>query len=245
MWPKGPMSEERKGKIRQGNLGCHHKDRWELPYREIYDLYTTQKLSVYDIARLKGTGRSWIYDRLREYGIPRTYQHPTSLERHRQKVLGRPSSSKTKIKKGEHRSPQTEFQKGHRPSIKAIEASHRAQNKRPNKIEGKLLSIIEKAFPKEYRYTGDGSFLIQGVCPDFVNCNGQKKVIEIFGDYWHSDKKVRNWKETELGRFMLYNGFGFDCLILWERDILAKSEEELIAILHRFTKQRKQRSHLR
>lgn len=26
---------------------------------------------------------------------------------------------------------------------------------------------------------------IGGLCPDFVNCNGKKVIIELFGDYWH------------------------------------------------------------
>jgi hypothetical protein len=149
-------------------------------------------------------------------------------------IIPRVSKGDGKIKRGQHLSPRTEFKNGNKPSIKAIEASHRAQSKRPNRIEEKLQSILNKAFSGEYAYAGDGSFIVHGVCPDFVNCNGQKKVIEVFGDYWHSDKKVRTWKETELGRIMQYNSLGFDCLILWENDILSKPESELIRVISKF-----------
>ncbi|MDO9334113.1 MAG: hypothetical protein Q7T57_06295 [Dehalococcoidales bacterium] len=209
-----------------------------LSYNELYQLYVVQGLSIYDIAKLKGTRPWWLYDRLRELGIPRTLQHPSSLERHKQAMKGRRVSPLTEIKKGEHRGIATEFKQGNKPSPRAIEASHYAQNRRPNQVEVRLLSIIEKTLPGEYQYTGDGSFLINGICPDFVNCNGKKKVIEVFGDYWHSDKKVRSWKETELGRIMQYRHFGFDCLILWEKDILHKPENELATIIKIFHKNR-------
>jgi len=60
--------------------------------------------------------------------------------------------------------------------------------------------------------------MIQGFNPDFVNCDGAKIVIEVFGNYWHG-KHARTWKETELGRIMAFNSFGFRCIILWENEI--------------------------
>lgn len=50
--------------------------------------------------------------------------------------------------------------------------------------------------------------------PDFVN-QGKRKVIEVFGDYWH-----RNDDPQELIGF--YKSAGWDCVVLWEREIMSK-----------------------
>jgi len=51
----------------------------------------------------------------------------------------------------------------------------------PNKEEKYLLKLIEEVCPNEYKYVGDGSFWLYGLNPDFVHCNGKKKIIEFFG----------------------------------------------------------------
>jgi hypothetical protein len=91
--------------------------------------------------------------------------------------------------------------------------------KKPNKKEQKLLSILEELLPKEYCYTGDGKVLIYGLSPDFVNCNGKKKIIELFGDYWHLKKKKINWYQTEWGRKAIFSQLGYDTLIVWENEL--------------------------
>ena len=112
-----------------------------------------------------------------------------------------------------------------------------AYNQRPNKMEEYLGKLIETACPNQYRYVGDGQIIINTLCPDFINVNGKKKVIELFGDYWHSPEVVRgNWKRTELGRIMICNCYGFDCLVIWEHELKQKSEEELIKTIKRFNK---------
>lgn len=97
---------------------------------------------------------------------------------------------------------------------------------KPSQPEQRLIDIINKA-QLPFKYTGDGSFIIQGVNPDFINCDGAKIVIEVFGDYWHG-KHARTWKETELGRIMAFNSFGFRCIILWESEINNSRDEIII-----------------
>lgn len=48
-----------------------------------------------------------------------------------------------------------------------------------NKIESKLKDVLDSLFPNEYKYTGDASIIIEGKIPDFININGQKKIIEL------------------------------------------------------------------
>lgn len=54
--------------------------------------------------------------------------------------------------------------------------------KRPTSLEKQMISIIQK-HNLPYKYTGDGSFWIAYKNPDFVNVNGEKKVIEVANDY--------------------------------------------------------------
>lgn len=98
----------------------------------------------------------------------------------------------------------------------------RAQNarKHPNKLEQKVIELIQE-MELPYKYVGDGQVILNGYNPDFINTNGKKKVIEVFGDYWHGDK-AQDWHEGELGRMMLYGSLGFDCLIVWESELKDK-----------------------
>ncbi len=91
---------------------------------------------------------------------------------------------------------------------------------KPTKPERAVEEILMSLYPNEYIYTGNGSIVIANCIPDFVNVNGQKKVIEVFGNYWHSLGKVgRTRQEEECFRKQKYAKYGFECLILWEDEI--------------------------
>ncbi len=84
--------------------------------------------------------------------------------------------------------------------------------KHPNKKESLLMDMINEVAPNQYRFTGDGSFAIYNLHPDFTNCNGQKKVIEHYGRGWHRGENPQN-------RIDKFAEFGFDCLIVWEQEL--------------------------
>jgi hypothetical protein len=54
--------------------------------------------------------------------------------------------------------------------------------------------------------------VIAGKCPDFINCNGEKKIIELFGDYWHLGENPQE-------RIDEFKPFGFDTLVIWEKEL--------------------------
>lgn len=97
---------------------------------------------------------------------------------------------------------------------------------KPNVSERKLAQLLQD-YSLPYKFVGDGTVILGTYSPDFLNINGKKKVIELFGDYWHSEKKVRKWHEGELGRIMAYKALGFDCLVVWEHEL--KNPEVLIS----------------
>ena len=103
-----------------------------------------------------------------------------------------------------------------------------SSNIQPNKIEVFLDGLLQENFPNEWKYVGNGQFIVGGICPDYVNINGKKKVIELFGDYWHSYLKTgRTELEEEERRINKFKEFGFDCLIIWQREL--KDKEVLIS----------------
>jgi transposase-like protein len=87
---------------------------------------------------------------------------------------------------------------------------------KPNKVERKVIDMLDKT---RWRYTGDGSFLVNGHAPDFVNCNGEKKVILVNGIYWHMKRRGLGRSEAEVLESKSYNDFGFDVIFIWEDEI--------------------------
>ena len=99
-----------------------------------------------------------------------------------------------------------------REVLRLLEGLRELGGLRPNKCELTLLKLLEEVCPGGYKYTGDGSVMINGLCPDFTNCNGQKKVVEMFGEYWHRDENPQD-------RIRKFMGFGFNCLVVWEGEL--------------------------
>ena len=103
---------------------------------------------------------------------------------------------------------------------KHIRATLLANKLKPNKPEKFLIKLFQKLFPNEYKYVGDGQVIIAGKCPDFVNINGQKKIIELYGDYWHGEERTgRTNEEEEQQRIEHFAKFGFQTLVIWEHEL--------------------------
>ena len=114
-------------------------------------------------------------------------------------------------------------------AYKALETSiargtrHRPKA-RPNKAERFLKQVLDAYYPGEWKYTGNGEVWLGIYNPDFLNINGRKAVIELFGDYWHS-------KDSAEDKVDYYNGYGFQCLIVWESEL---KEKDIVQRLAKF-----------
>ena len=95
---------------------------------------------------------------------------------------------------------------------------HLLQTKRNkiNKSEKYLRSILYQILPREYKFVGNGKLILDGLCPDFVNINGQKKIIELYGDYWHN---LSGCKERDKRRPKIYKRYGYKTLIIWQHEL--------------------------
>ena len=83
---------------------------------------------------------------------------------------------------------------------------------RPNKKEEMLNMVLLDLFPGEYKYVGNREFILAGKNPDFLNVNGQKKIIELYGDYWHKGDDPQE-------RIDLFGQYGYDTLVVWEKEL--------------------------
>jgi very-short-patch-repair endonuclease len=132
----------------------------------------------------------------REWMTARLKGHPTALK-------GRQISRehREKIQKNHAR-----FWLGkHLPEMRARFVSK-------NKVEQSLEVILQRLYPDEWKFVGDGQVIIAGKCPDFVNVNGQKKIIEVFGDYWHRGEDPKE-------RAAIFAPFGYRTLVIWEHEL--------------------------
>lgn len=116
-------------------------------------------------------------------------------------------------------------------------------DKKPNKKEIILIKLLQVILSNEYEYVGDGKILIDSYVPDFININGQKKIIEHFGDYWHAnpekykpnDVVYRNLKAKKIWiknkqRVNTYSKYGYKTLVIWENELknLDKVKEKVL-----------------
>jgi len=169
-------------------------------------------------------------------------QSDAVIEARRQGMIGHPVSERARVKmsvagkkrwNAEYRAWQVSAGKKRWQDPQFVARVMASRNAKPNKAELLLDSIIQKACPGEYEYTGDGKISLHGLIPDWFNINGKKAVIELFGDYWHSPEVIENrWQRSELGRLMAYNSLGFKCLVIWEHEL--KDEKTIITKIQRF-----------
>lgn len=132
--------------------------------------------------------------------------------------------------KGKHRSKSTkqklsEASKKKWQDEKYIARWIAATHAKPNQLEMKLNAILSQLVSGEFVYNGDFSqgVLIGRRIPDFVGITGHKRIIELFGELFHSPlcslkRRIstrRRYNET----MEHYKKCGYKCIILWALDI--------------------------
>ena len=161
---------------------------------------------------------------------------PSRIKRGVARYCSRSCGGKGKTFSKEHRQKMSEAFKRLWQQPDYIKMELASLRVRPTKPELQLKVILDKHFP-QFKYNGDFSLgiTLSGLIPDFVNVNGKKEVIEVFGEYWHSKDDIR-WNYTELGRIMAYNSIGYRCLIIWDSEL--KDEQVVIDKIRGFAKRR-------
>lgn len=119
----------------------------------------------------------------------------------------------------------------------------KALQKKPTKPEARIINILNEFSIRDWEYVGDGQVKLAGLYPDFINVNGKKKLIEVFGRGYHDPAKPYLKRELELYRQepyrkAIYASLGFDCLVLWDDEMEKFSDEEIADRIKTFTKSR-------
>lgn len=91
---------------------------------------------------------------------------------------------------------------------------------RPTKPESRFIEICAK-HQLPYKYVGDGNYIVGGLNPDFIESNGQKIAVEIFGTYWHSSLLRPNipLSQTLEKRRKIFQRFGWQMIVFWDTEI--------------------------
>lgn len=129
------------------------------------------------------------------------------------------------IQKGKTQSEETKLK--HSKAMKRIWADPEVRRRRigdilkavckkPNRVERKLINLINKS-GLPFKYVGNGEVIIGDRCPDFINTNGKKQLIELFGTYWHDIFDVARRKDH-------FRQYGFDTLVIWEDELCNKQK---------------------
>lgn len=58
--------------------------------------------------------------------------------------------------------------------------------------------------------------ILGGFCPDFINVNGKKQIIEMNGDYWHH---IQGAAEKDKRTIEAYKQLGYKTLTVWDYEL--------------------------
>lgn len=132
------------------------------------------------------------------------------------------------FKKGQHPSPETEFNSERASDPEFRRRCLKGMLKKPTRPEKRLTKIIVK-HDLPFKYVGDGEFMLGRKCPDFLNSNGKKQLIELWGNYWHKNDDPEK-------RINFFRQYGFETLIIWEDEL--RNEPQLVEKIQSFSGQK-------
>lgn len=95
-------------------------------------------------------------------------------------------------------------------------------HRRPTNLEKKFTTFFQ-THNLPLTYCGNGTLIIGGKNPDYVESNGKKVCLEVGNKYEKSIKRkgrnYSNWQEYEQQRINHFNAFNWKCLVVWEDEL--------------------------
>lgn len=212
---------------------------------ELYTLHQVKDLTTMEIGKIYGVSPYCVQCTLRRHNIKskQPYRFPKGhvpWNKGRKNCFNRKTIRlMSNAKKGKHLSPSTEFKEGRKEldEDKTIRLRRVFAGlcKRPTQPE-KILAKLIKRNHLPYIYNGfRANLIVGGRIPDFFNNNGDKTVIEIFGKVFHDPtsffkvfKRKLPYPKTYDGTIEHYKKHGFNCIILWEDELLSENMDEVL-----------------
>jgi len=193
-------SEETRAKMRDS-----HND-WQVG--EKHPMYG-KKHSEASRAKMRDSHNDWQAGELHPmYGVKHSQESRAKMSKSHTGVP-LPEETKANISKASQRMWDNMSEEKKDEWMKKVSASRFCS---PNKPESEILSILNRLYPDEWKFVGDGQVVIAGKCPDFINVNGQKKIIELYGDYWHRGQNPED-------RINIFKPYGYKTLVVWEHEL--------------------------
>lgn len=92
----------------------------------------------------------------------------------------------------------------------------------------KRFSAIRDKYSLPYRFVGDGSVILNGLCPDFINTNGKKQAVEVAAPIF------KNWRYGSVDAYERRNRerlapLGWSVVFLYDSDL--KDEKTVLSKL--------------
>ena len=94
----------------------------------------------------------------------------------------------------------------------------RLSRQEPNNAEMTLFGIM-CYLGLSYKYTGNGQFILSGMCPDFIHLES-RKIVEMYGERWHLPQE-------EQERIELFARSDYQTLIIWSKELAPNSRPKL------------------
>jgi len=250
-WNKGltKLTDIRIAKTVENRKGWHHSEKSKQKMKEVHKKQWKESEKIgksyeelYGIEKAKSMIEKITGDK-NPAKKPEVREKIGELKKGNQNFKGKHHSQKTKEKMSEARGkyykihPEMREKRGIQLNTDiVIKKRLLIALKKPNNAELKLNGILQNNFPSEWKYVGNGEFILGGKCPDFLNCNGKKQVIELFGNWFHSKEFAEHFKrqyESPEQRIEHYKKYGFDCLVIWESEL--KESDKIIERIRGFT----------
>jgi G:T-mismatch repair DNA endonuclease (very short patch repair protein) len=125
-------------------------------------------------------------------------------------------------------------------------ANSHTHNKLPTRGEKIVQNILDSVCPNEFGYNGRGEYgFIGRYAPDFININGKKQIVEMFGCYFHNCPQCKNEmtihhvtpemrRNLDAEKLRNYEKLGYKTLVIWEHETKNKNIEATIQKVKNF-----------
>ncbi len=190
------LTEEHKRKIGESNKIVKHNPMKEEVKKKLKEIHK----SIENKGRFKKSCVPWNKNKKNPFSIF------TIPEKHPMKRLENKIKQKIRAK-----------EQWKNPSF--VKKQMKSRGCKPNKTEVRFQDWLNKKFPNEWKFVGDGEFILGGKNPVYLNVNGKKKLLEIFGEHVHKEGSDKE-------RISFFKKYGFETLVIWYKELRNIGEVE-------------------
>jgi hypothetical protein len=126
--------------------------------------------------------------------------------------------------------------------VRSVQMTEEVRTKITKKLQSRTMTGLEKqvndvilSHKLPFKFVGDGSFILHGFNPDFINCNGKKQIIEVYYSYFKK-KQYGSENKYKRKRYAIFREYGFNTIFFNENQLGRLTEKQLVDTLIKFSK---------